>query len=199
VVTGEVAPEDLLEDQLIENLLRDDLKPIEQARAFRSILASRGLSQRQLAERLQIGQATIAKALSLLNLPESIQASVDAGAIGPDIAYELTKVADPAEQADLAGDAAKGRIKRDEIKERTRSQRSETTKGRGEGKGKTSAKGKVRLPAELKHRSPNGCRVVVQTMGKHALADVVGALQEFADRLRAEMAPEMKSESQEAA
>jgi ParB family chromosome partitioning protein len=195
VVAGDVAPEDLLEDQLIENLLRDDLKPIEQARAFKSILAARDLSQRQLAERLQIGQATIAKALSLLNLPESIQASVDAGAIGPDIAYELTKIADPAEQADLAGDAAQGRIKRDEIKERTRAQRGETTKG----KGKANAKGKVRLPAELKHRSPNGCRVVVQTTGKHAMADVVVALQEFADHLRAEMASEMKSGPQEAA
>src|SRR4051794_20848445 len=135
VVTGEIPPGDLLEDQLIENLLRDDLKPIEQARAFKSLLATRDLSQRQLAERLQIGQATIAKALALLNLPEEIQASVDAGAIGPDIAYELTKVDDPTEQAALARETVKGLIKRDEIKERTREQRTRTTKGRGASKG----------------------------------------------------------------
>ncbi|HMB03890.1 MAG TPA: ParB/RepB/Spo0J family partition protein [Isosphaeraceae bacterium] len=119
VVTGEPSPDDLLEDQLIENCLREDLKPIEQARAFKSLLATRNLSQRQLAERLQIGQATIAKALALLGLPETIQASVDAGEIGPDAAYQLTRIADPDEQAKLAREAAEGRLKRDELKERS--------------------------------------------------------------------------------
>ena len=64
VMTSPVAAEDLLEDQLIENCLREDLKPIEQARAYKSLMDSRGLSQRQLAERLQIGHPAIAKALA---------------------------------------------------------------------------------------------------------------------------------------
>ena len=66
-----VSPEDLLEDQLVENALREDLKPIEQARAFRSLMNARGLTQRQLAERLQIGHASIARALALLSLPRT--------------------------------------------------------------------------------------------------------------------------------
>ena len=132
VVTGEPSPDDLLEDQLIENCLREDLKPIEQARAFKSLLATRNLSQRQLAERLQIGQATIAKALALLGLPETIQASVDAGEIGPDAAYQLSRIADPDEQAKLAREAAEGRLKRDELKERSSTPR----KSRGGAKAK---------------------------------------------------------------
>ena len=132
VVTGEPSPDDLLEDQLIENCLREDLKPIEQARAFKSLLATQNLSQRQLAERLQIGQATIAKALALLGLPETIQASVDAGEIGPDAAYQLTRIADPDEQAKLAREAAEGRLKRDELKERSSTPR----KSRGGAKAK---------------------------------------------------------------
>jgi ParB family chromosome partitioning protein len=115
--------DEILEEQLVENCIREDLKPVEQARAFKALMASRGLSQVQLAERLHIGQGTIAKALALLTLPEPIQASVDSGAIAPNTAYELTKVTDPAEQAELAREAAAGRLKRDEVQERARARR----------------------------------------------------------------------------
>ncbi len=55
-----------------------------------------------------------------LNLPEPIQASVDAGAIGPDVAYQLSKVEDAGEQAELAERAVAGSIRRDELQVRTR-------------------------------------------------------------------------------
>ncbi len=131
VVSGDVAPEDLLEDQLIENCLREDLKPIEQARAYKSLMTSRGLSLRALAERLQVGHASISRALALLGLPQDIRESVERGDIAPNTAYELSKVADPAEQAELARDAASGGLKRDEIKAKT----SKPRKGRGGAKG----------------------------------------------------------------
>jgi ParB family transcriptional regulator, chromosome partitioning protein len=127
VVTGEPTAEDLLEDQLVENALREDLKPIEQARAYQSLMKSRSLSTRQLADRLQIGAATVAKALALLTLPGDMQEAVEAGRIAPGTAYELSKVDDPGEQAALAREAAAGRLRRDEIQERTRTPR----KGRG--------------------------------------------------------------------
>ena len=108
VVTGSPARDELLEDQLIENCLREDLKPIEQARAFKALLTNRGLSLRSLAERLQIGHASISRALALLDLPGDIRDSVDRGEIAPNTAYELSKVADPAEQAVLGGMPRKG-------------------------------------------------------------------------------------------
>ncbi len=130
VTTGAAAPQDLLEDQLVENALREDLKPIEQARAFRSLLTARGLTQRQLAERLQVGHASIARALALLELPAPIQAEVEAGKIAPNTAYELSKVDHPVAQATLAREAAGGRLRRDEMKELMGSSR----KGRGGSK-----------------------------------------------------------------
>src|SRR5262245_10602659 len=54
VVTGAPTAAELLEDQLVENALREDLKPVEQARAFRTLMRDLGLTQQQLADRLQI-------------------------------------------------------------------------------------------------------------------------------------------------
>jgi ParB family chromosome partitioning protein len=136
VVAGGATPEDLLEDQLIENCLREDLRPIEQARAFKALLTSRGLTQRQLAERLQVGQGTVSKALALLGLPEEVQRSVDAGEIGPDAAYQLSKVGDPGELAELARAAARGGMKRDEVKAKVGTPR----KGRGAKPRKVTAR-----------------------------------------------------------
>ena len=132
VMTGEATPNDLLEDQLVENALREDLKPVEQARAFQSLMKSRGWSQRQLAERLQIGQGTVSRAVALLNLPEEIRTAVDAGEIGPDTAYQLSKVDNAVDQVELARATAKGGLKRDEVKARTSTPR----KDRGGAKGR---------------------------------------------------------------
>ena len=118
------SPEDILEDQLVENALRSDLKPVEQAHAYRRLLTARNLTHRQLAERLHVGHASIARALALLDLPELIQAKVESGAIAANTAYELSKVDDPGEQAELAREAEAGRLKRDQLKERTRTPRA---------------------------------------------------------------------------
>jgi ParB family chromosome partitioning protein len=120
VVEGNVSAEELLEDQLVENALRSDLRPVELARSYQALMATRGLSQRALAERLHVSPASIAKAVALLHLPEPIQQEVDAGSIGPDLAYQLSKVENVAEQAELAGRAAAGSIRRDELQTRTR-------------------------------------------------------------------------------
>jgi ParB family transcriptional regulator, chromosome partitioning protein len=116
VVSGEPSPNELLIDQLMENVLREDLKPVEQARAYKTLMEQGGLTQIQLAETLQVAQSTIARALALLNLPASIQEQVDTGELASNLAYEITKVGDPEEQTELARKAAEGRIKRDEIR-----------------------------------------------------------------------------------
>jgi ParB family transcriptional regulator, chromosome partitioning protein len=180
VASGVATPEDLLEDQLVENALREDLRPVEQARAYRTLLAARGLTHRQLAERLQIGHASIARALALLDLPEPIQAEVEAGSIAPNTAYELSKVADPAEQADLARQAAEGRLRRDEIKGRTRA--STSAKGRGAGKGK------AKPPTSRLIRLDGGFKLTVENRRGFNARALLAALREAAAKIEAELA-----------
>jgi ParB family chromosome partitioning protein len=119
VVPGTATPEEILEDQLIENCLREDLKPIEQARAYQSLMQRLGLSQRALAEKLAISQGQIMQSLKLLELPEAIRESIDEGKVAPSIGYEIAKVADPAQQVELAERVARGEAGREQIRERT--------------------------------------------------------------------------------
>jgi ParB family chromosome partitioning protein len=175
VVTNPATPEDLLEDQLVENALRLDLTPIEKARAYKRLLDARGLTQRQLAERLHVSQTSISQALDLLDLPRPIQESVDAGRIGPDVARVLGEVDDPAERETLAREAEAGRLRRDDIRERVATARKATTsQGRGASKAGPPKPKVFRTPGakvtvELK-RSGDASAI------RAALADALGQL-----------------------
>src|SRR4051812_22892528 len=74
VVSDAPTTAEILEDQLIENAIREGLKPVEQARAFRTLMDCLSLTQQQLAAKLQISQATVSQSLSLLELAASAQA-----------------------------------------------------------------------------------------------------------------------------
>ncbi|MFO1425244.1 MAG: ParB/RepB/Spo0J family partition protein [Candidatus Competibacteraceae bacterium] len=64
---------------LVENLLRQDLNPIEEGRALRRLREEFGLTQEQLAELLGISQSAISKALGLLSLDPAAQALIENG------------------------------------------------------------------------------------------------------------------------
>lgn len=94
--------EELLEDQLVENCVREDLKPIEQATAFRALMESRGWSYRELGEFLHISKGKVAKAMALLSLPEPVKDLVEQGTLAPHAAYEITRLEDADDQREVA-------------------------------------------------------------------------------------------------
>jgi ParB family transcriptional regulator, chromosome partitioning protein len=119
VVPGTATPEEILEDQLVENCVREDLKPIEQARAYQTLMQRLGLSQRSLAEKLSVSQGQVMQALKLLELPAAVQESIDAGEVPPSIGYEIAKVPDPGRQVEIAEKVARGEVGRAEVREMT--------------------------------------------------------------------------------
>ena len=74
-----VSEAEILRQQIIENALREDLKPTEQGKAFKAAMELEELNGKELAARLNIHPSTVSRALGLLELPESVQAKVDAG------------------------------------------------------------------------------------------------------------------------
>ena len=70
-----------LEIALIENLQRQDLNPIEKARAFKKLIDEFGLLQREVAEKIGKSREVVANTLRLLTLPEDMQQAVAAGKI----------------------------------------------------------------------------------------------------------------------
>lgn len=83
-----------LEAALVENLQREDLNPIERARAYRRLVDDFGLSQDAVARRVGRSQPSIANALRLLRLPPEVQTSVEAGRISEGHARALLAIED---------------------------------------------------------------------------------------------------------
>lgn len=120
---------DRLADQLVENALREDLKPVERARAYQTLLQAKGWSHRQLAQELAIAPSAVAQALALLDLPETIQLQVEQGELAPSVAYEVAKVDDPAEQARLVDQVLNTGLTRAEVAEVVRKKPTKKSKG----------------------------------------------------------------------
>jgi ParB family chromosome partitioning protein len=90
-----------LEMALIENIQREDIKPMECAEAYRRLMDEFGLTQEQIAERVGKDRSTIANTLRLLNLPPQILESLDKGEITEGHARALLSVNDPETQLEI--------------------------------------------------------------------------------------------------
>lgn len=92
---------------LIENLQREDLTPIEQARAFQHLRSELGLSHEEIALRVGKDRSTVANSLRLLQLPPEVQQQVDDGTLSAGHARSLAGIAEPERQTELASRCAR--------------------------------------------------------------------------------------------
>jgi ParB family transcriptional regulator, chromosome partitioning protein len=169
-----IAPSELLALQLVENALREDLKPIEQAKAYRRLMESHGWSGAQLARELAVPQPSVVRALALLELPESVQSRVDTGELAPRTAYELSKLPDAAAQVALAEQATTTRLTGDQV--------AATVKARKAGKITAVPGGKREFKFD-----DSGKVTISLPPGLDGDAAVMEMLQRAVKKLRAEM------------
>jgi len=78
-IVRELSNEQAMEITIIENLQREDLIPIEQARAFERLSREFGLTQEQIAGRTGKDRASIANFIRLLKLPDDVQGLIESG------------------------------------------------------------------------------------------------------------------------
>jgi ParB family chromosome partitioning protein len=82
---------------LIENIQRQDLNPVEEAKTLREILLNYGLTHDQLAERIGRSRSALTNRLRLLQLPYDVQLMIIDGKISPGHAKMLAGMKSPLE------------------------------------------------------------------------------------------------------
>ena len=107
-VVRDVAEGTALEMTLVENLQREDLNPIEQAHAFEKLTEEFHLTQEQIAERTGKDRATVANALRLLKLEDTIKDLLEEGRLTAGHGRALLAVADGKLRLALAKRIARG-------------------------------------------------------------------------------------------
>lgn len=91
-----------LELALIENLQRQDLNPIEEARGYRRLLTQHQMTQAELADKVSKSRAAITNSLRLLDLPDEVQALVYDGKMSAGHVRAVLSVPDEAARLRLA-------------------------------------------------------------------------------------------------
>ena len=94
---------------LVENLQREDLNPIEEARGYRSLIDDYGLTQEEAAQSVGRSRPAIANALRLLSLDAQTLALVEDGKLSAGHARALLPIADEKARAAAANEGLAGR------------------------------------------------------------------------------------------
>jgi ParB family chromosome partitioning protein len=175
VIGGNATSAEILEDQLVENCLREDLKPVEQATAFRTLMGELGLTQQQLAAKLRISQTTVSQSLSLLDLALDVRTRVDLGELAPSAAYHIARVSGAEAQAELAARVVTEGLSR-----------AETVAAARRASGKSKGKARARKPTSRVFRKAAGYTVTVECPRGVDADGIRAALADILARLEAE-------------
>jgi len=101
-IVRELNDSDVMEIALIENLQREDLNPIEEAMAYKSLIDDFGLTQEELSKRVGKSRSQIANTVRLLNLDKEIQDLVYENKLTAGHARALLSIQDSKERLKLA-------------------------------------------------------------------------------------------------
>jgi ParB family chromosome partitioning protein len=91
-----------MEIALIENLQREDLNPIEEAKGYRALMEEYGFTQERTAERVGKSRPAVANAMRLLSLPEAVLVLVEGGKLAAGHARALLSLNDEKDQLTCA-------------------------------------------------------------------------------------------------
>ncbi|MBQ7867459.1 MAG: ParB/RepB/Spo0J family partition protein [Clostridia bacterium] len=101
-IVRSMTTEQQMEAALIENIQREDLNPIEEATAIRSLMQECGYTQEQAAKKLGKSRPAVANILRLLNLPQAIMDMVIAGDLSAGHARVMAGLEAQSRQLELA-------------------------------------------------------------------------------------------------
>ena len=101
-IIREFNDEQMMEIALIENIQRENLNPIEEAKAYDMILKANGLTQEELAQKFGKSRSHITNMLGLISLPDFVQNKIASKELSMSHARVLSKLSSSVMQIDLA-------------------------------------------------------------------------------------------------
>lgn len=101
-IIKEYTEQEISEIAIIENLQREDLNPIESAKAIKSLIAQYSLTQDEVADKIGKSRPAVANTLRLLSLPDAIISLVEGNKLTAGHARALLAIDNPAKQKEIA-------------------------------------------------------------------------------------------------
>ncbi len=123
-------PREKLELAIIENIQREDLNPVEEARAYARLQDEFNLTQREIAGRLGKSREVVANALRLLNLPTEAQDALSAGRLNESQARLLLAIENIVGQKQMLDDILNSNLSVREIRRRLNRAPAESSSSR---------------------------------------------------------------------
>jgi ParB family chromosome partitioning protein len=159
VFVRELSKAEAFEAALVENLQREDLNPIETARAFARLIEEHEHTQESLAARVGKDRSTIANAMRLLKLPDDVLGMVEEGRLSEGHGRAILGAPDAATMKKLAHQAAEKSLSVRETERRARA--ANAAKAKTKAKGATTRSANVRdLESRLSKSLGSRVRVV---------------------------------------
>ncbi len=155
----------LLTLALIENLQRDDLSPVDEARGYERLIAEFKLAQQDVADAVGRDRSTVANALRLLKLPEVVLQMLHEGQLSVGHARALLALEDPRIVTTLAREAVAQGLSVREVEDRVRGGRAPERRPRMK-RGVGAAPEVRRVEDALRRRLGTDVRVTLRAKGK---------------------------------
>lgn len=150
---------------LVENLQRDDLSPVDEARGYERLIAEFSLTQQDVADAVGRDRSTVANALRLLKLPAVVLTMLHEGHLTVGHARALLAIEDPRVVANLAREAVAQGLSVREVEDRVRGGRAPERRPRLK-KGMGQAPEVRRVEDALRRRLGTDVRVTLRAKGK---------------------------------
>lgn len=113
-----LSPQQAAEMTVLENVVREDLNPLEQAEAFRVLSKEFHLTQAQIAERIGVSRETVSNYMRLLRLPKEVMSYMLEGRLSFSDAREILRLENEEHILLVAKEVVTKRLKWDEIEDR---------------------------------------------------------------------------------
>jgi ParB family chromosome partitioning protein len=183
VVSRQLSDEQMLVVALVENLQRENLSPLEEARGYQQLIGRFGLTQEEVGRHVGRERSTVSNALRLLALPDSVLVLIEKGELSGGHARAILGLPDETSQSRMAQQAAKDGWSVRETERRVRAVRQAGKTGVGRSNRSQLSTDPITRRAELILERGLGTKVRIQSK-KDESGEVIIQFHDSEDFLR---------------